>query len=76
MDLYIIKHNYITTDHDGWQHWMATDVVAYRSTKEKAQIKLAEILKERGLTEETNCMLLDEEGDNCNHYDICYEYVD
>jgi hypothetical protein len=55
---------------------MVTDVVAYRSTMEKAKKKLDEILKERGLTEETNCSLLDEEGDNCNHYDICYEYVD
>jgi len=76
MDLYIIKHNYMTTDHDGWQHWMATSVVSYHSTKEKAKIKLAEILKERGLTEETNADYLDEDGDTCNEYDICYEYVD
>jgi len=76
MDLYIIKHNYITSDHDGWKQWMVTDVVAYRSTMEKAKIKLDEILKERGLTEETNANLIDEDGDTCNHYDICYEYVD
>lgn len=77
MDLFIIKHNYITTDHDGWKHWMETSIISYHSTHEKAKIKLAEVLKAHGLTEETNVdCFSNDEYDSFKEYDICYELVD
>ena len=57
MQVFTVNRRFWTTDHDGWQNWIESEIVSYHATIEGANAKISSFPdKDKEITDEDNEM--------------------